>query len=150
MTHRITGRAANRGVGRQGARIAAVGAMGVAAAVLVVTPAFAKGGATLSAVPGTVKVGQSVHVKGQGDEDGLRYGKFCVQDRVGTHGAWHAVKCGRIVEFDGGGVAKADVKVKATHRGMLQFRGVLYIVDGPRGGHPTESQTAEIRTVQVH
>ncbi|WP_043267654.1 hypothetical protein [Streptomyces sp. CT34] len=149
MTHRVTGRAANRRVGRQGARIAAVGAMGVAAAVLAVTPAFAKGSATLSAVPGTVKVGQSVHVKGQGDSDGLRYGKLCVQDRVGTHGAWHAVKCGRIVEFDGGGVAKVDVKVKATHRGVLQFRGVLYGVDGPRGGHPTGERTTEVRTVHV-
>ncbi|MFJ9614959.1 hypothetical protein [Streptomyces noursei] len=108
----------------------------------------AKESATLSAVPGTVKLGQSVHVKGQGDSDGLRYGKFCVQDRVGTHGAWHTVTCGRIVEIDGA-EATADVKVKATHRGVLQFRGVLDGIDGPRGGHPTADQTTDIRTVHV-
>ncbi|KUN09326.1 hypothetical protein AQI95_05780 [Streptomyces yokosukanensis] len=134
--------------GRRGARLATVGALGVAAAVLAVTPAFAKGSATLSASPGTVKLGQKVHVKGQGDSDAVRYAKFCAQQRVGTHGAWHTVKCGRIVEIATGD-ARVDAMAKATHRGVLQFRGVLYGVDGPRGGHPHVDRTTDVKTVRV-
>ncbi|ANZ15288.1 membrane protein [Streptomyces noursei ATCC 11455] len=148
MTHRGDGRAANGMFGRRGARFAAVGAVGVAAAVLAVTPAFAKGSATLGVSPGTVKLGQSVHVKGQGDSDALQYAKFCAQERVGTHGAWHTVKCGRIVTM-GASEAKVDVRVKAGHRGVLQFRGVLYGVDGPRGGHPRVDITTQTKTVHV-
>ncbi|AJC54805.1 exported protein of unknown function [Streptomyces sp. 769] len=134
--------------GRRGARFAAVGAVGVAAAVLAVTPAFAKGSATLSVSPGTVKLGQGVYVKGQGDSDALQYAKFCAQERVGTHGAWHTVKCGRIVTV-GASEAKVDVRVKASHRGVLQFRGVLYGVDGPRGGHPSVDIITQTKTVHV-
>ncbi|MFJ5677670.1 hypothetical protein [Streptomyces sp. NPDC093097] len=138
-----------RGVfGRRGARVAAVGAMGAAVAVLAVTPAFAKGSATLSASPGTVKVGAVVHVTGHGDSDAIQYGKFCAEQRVGTKGAWHTVKCGPVVE-----VAAADAKVaasvKAAHRGVVQFRGVLYGVDGPKGGHPRADIHTAVKTVQV-
>ncbi|WEB39536.1 hypothetical protein MOV08_09820 [Streptomyces yunnanensis] len=148
MTHRGDGRAASGMFGRRGARFAAVGAVGVAAAVLAVTPAFAKGSATLSVSPGTVKLGQGVYVKGQGDSDALQYAKFCAQERVGTHGAWHTVKCGRIVTV-GASEAKVDVRVKAGHRGVLQFRGVLYGVDGPRGGHPSVDIITQTKTVHV-
>ncbi|MGD3108812.1 hypothetical protein [Streptomyces sp. YGL11-2] len=122
--------------------------MGVAAAVLAVTPAFAKGSATISVSPSTVKLGQSVHVKGQADSDAVMYGKFCAQDRVGTHGAWHTVKCGSIVEI-GAAEAKVDAKIKTTHRGVLQVRGVLYGLDGPHGGHPYADITTDVRTVHV-
>ncbi|SHN32779.1 hypothetical protein [Streptomyces yunnanensis] len=148
MTHRGDGRAAGRMFGRRGARFAAVGVVGVAAAVLAVTPAFAKGSATLRVSPGAVKLGQSVYVKGQGDSDALQYAKFCAQERVGTHGAWHTVKCGRVVTV-GASEAKVDVRVKAEHRGVLQFRGVLYGVDGPRGGHPRADITTQTKTVHV-
>ncbi|MFF2808289.1 hypothetical protein ACFVT2_14175 [Streptomyces sp. NPDC058000] len=143
------GRAARGIRGRRGvARFAAVGAMGAAVAVLAVTPAFAKGSATLSASPGTVKLGQAVHLTGHGDSDALRYAEFCAQQRVGTHGAWHTVKCGHFVNMDAG-EAKVDVKVKAAHRGVLQFRGVLFGVDGPHGGHPRADFTTSVRTVHV-
>ncbi|MYT29883.1 MULTISPECIES: hypothetical protein [unclassified Streptomyces] len=142
------GRAARGILGRRGGRLATVTAVGAAAAVLAVTPAFAKGSADLSVSPGTVKVGQTVHIKGQGDSDALQYGMFCAQQRVGTKGAWHTVKCGPIVDA-GSGEAKVDMKVKATHRGVLQFRGALYGVDGPRGGHPYLDRTTDTRTVHV-
>ncbi|MEU5303858.1 hypothetical protein ACH4YO_28065 [Streptomyces noursei] len=152
MTHQTkearNARATRGNLGRRGARLAAVGAMATAAAVLVVTPAFAKGSADLTASPNPVKVGQTVHVKGQGDSDGLRYGQFCAQQRVGTKGAWHTVKCGHIAEM-GGAEAKVDATVKATHKGALQFRGVLYGVDGPRGGHPYVDRTTDVKTVRV-
>ncbi|MFI1198296.1 hypothetical protein ACH4VR_02285 [Streptomyces sp. NPDC020883] len=142
------GRAARGILGRRGGRLVTVTAVGAAAAVLAVTPAFAKGSADLSASPGTVKVGQTVHVKGQGGSDALRYGVFCAQQRVGTKGAWHTVKCGHIADIDVVD-AKVDTKAKATHRGVLQFRGVLYGVDGPKGGHPSVDRTTDIRTVHV-
>ncbi|WP_438489660.1 hypothetical protein [Streptomyces sp. S186] len=142
------GRAARGILGRRGGRLATVTAVGAAAAVLAVTPAFAKGSADLSVSPGTVKVGQTVHVKGYGDSDGVQYGQFCAQQRVGTKGAWHTVKCGHIVEVAMAD-AKVDVKVKAAHRGVLQFRGALYSVDGPHGGHPTVDRTTDIKTVHV-
>ncbi|MER6046634.1 hypothetical protein ABT168_04045 [Streptomyces sp. NPDC001793] len=98
--------------------------------------------------PGTVKLGQNVYLKGQGDSDALQYAKFCAQERVGTHGAWHTVKCGRIVTM-GAGEAKVVMKVKVGHRGVLQFRGVLFGVGGPRGGHPRADITTQTTTVHV-
>ncbi|MFE7287360.1 hypothetical protein ACFU90_23435 [Streptomyces noursei] len=143
------GRAARGIFGRRGVgRFATVGAMGAAVAVLAVTPAFAKGSATLNASPGTVTVGQNVHLTGHGDSDALRYGEFCAQQRVGTSGAWHTVKCGKVVSMDGG-EATVDAKAKATHRGVLQFRGVLFGVDGPHGGHPQADFHTAVRTVHV-
>ncbi|MFI1200885.1 hypothetical protein ACH4VR_15795 [Streptomyces sp. NPDC020883] len=102
----------------------------------------------LSVSPGTVKLGQNVYLKGQGDGDALKYAKFRAQERVGTHGAWHTVKCGRVVTM-GAGEAKADMKVKAGHRGVLQFRGMLYGVDGPCGGHSRADITTRTKTVHV-
>ncbi|MFK0293303.1 hypothetical protein ACIQU6_22890 [Streptomyces sp. NPDC090442] len=141
-------RVARGTLGRRGGRIAAVGAMGAAAVVLAVTPAFAKGSATLNVSPGTVKVGGAVHVTGQGDSDALRYGQFCAEQRAGAHGAWKTVKCGKIVAIDGS-EAKVAVTVKAQKRGDLQFRGVLYGVDGPRGGHPYADMHTDVKTVHV-
>ncbi|MFB7629657.1 hypothetical protein ACFC0M_01710 [Streptomyces sp. NPDC056149] len=141
-------RVARGTLGRRGGRIAVVGAMGAAAVVLAVTPAFAKGSATLNVSPGTVKVGGTVHVTGQGDSDAIQYGKFCAEQRLGTHGAWHTIKCGKIVEI-AGAEAKVDVKVKAQKRGDLQFRGVLYGVDGPGGGHPSADFHTAVKTVRV-
>ncbi|KUL38809.1 hypothetical protein ADL22_16155 [Streptomyces sp. NRRL F-4489] len=133
---------------RRGARVAAVGAIGLAAALLAATPAFAKGSATFSASPGTVKHGATVHLKGAGDSDGIQYGMFCAQQRTGTSGAWHTVKCGRILEITGS-EATVDTKVKTSRPGTLQFRGVLYGVDGPHGGHPHADITTAPRTVHV-
>ncbi|MFI6931629.1 hypothetical protein [Streptomyces sp. NPDC050287] len=45
--------------------------------------------------------------------------------------------------------ATLDVKIKARHCGVLQFRGVLYGVDGPHGGHPYADITTPARTVHV-
>ena len=146
--NRGIGRAEKAGFRRRGARAAAVGALGAAAVVLAVTPAFAKGSAVLTASPDTVQVGHTVHVKGHGDSDAVRYAKFCAQERGGTHGAWHTVACGRIVEIAAKD-ATVDVKVTARRHGVMQFRGVLYGVDGPHGGHPHKDITTPARTVRV-
>ncbi|MCK7626025.1 hypothetical protein MUU72_23455 [Streptomyces sp. RS10V-4] len=146
-TPAATGAASGTGR-RRGARAAAVGAIGLAAAVLAVTPAFAKGSATFSASPGTVQHGALVHLKGQGDSDAIQYGMFCAQQRTGTSGAWHTVKCGKVVEV-AAQEAAVDVKVKAAKPGTLQFRGVLYGVDGPHGGHPVADIHTAARTVHV-
>ncbi|MFD7608682.1 hypothetical protein ACFWAN_51635 [Streptomyces mirabilis] len=147
--NRGIGRAGKAGFRRQGARAAAVGALGAAAIVLTVTPAFAKGSADLTASPGTVRVGHALHIKGHGDSDAVQYAKFCAQERAGTRGAWHTIACGRIVELAAKD-ATVNVKIKACHRGVLQFRGVLYDVDGPRGGHPYPDITTPARTIHVH
>ncbi|MFB7507103.1 hypothetical protein [Streptomyces broussonetiae] len=122
--------------------------MGAAVVMLAVTPAFAKGSVDLTASPGTVRVGHSIHITGHGDSDAVQYAKLCAQERAGTHGAWHTVACGRIVEIAAQD-AKVDAKTKAGHRGVVQFRGVLYGVDGPRGGHPHADITTSARTVHV-
>ena len=147
MDHGI-GRAGKAGLRRRVGRVAAVGALGAAGLVLAVTPAFAKGSADLTVSPSTVRVGQTVHVKGQGDSDAVQYAMFCAQERAGTHGAWHTVRCGSVVE-NAAKEATVDVKIKVGHRGVLQFRGVLYGVDGPRGGHPYQDITTSARTVHV-
>jgi hypothetical protein len=141
-------RAGKAGLRRQGARIVAAGALGAAALGLAVTPAFAKGSVDLTASPGTVSVGHTIHVKGHGDSDDEQYAKFCAQERTGTHGAWHNVACGRVVEVAAKD-ATVDVKIKATHRGVVQFRGVLYAVDGPHGGHPAADIHTSVRTVHI-
>ncbi|MEU8972806.1 hypothetical protein AB0D11_26640 [Streptomyces monashensis] len=146
--NRGTGSAGKSGFRRQGAKVVAVGALGAAAAVLAVTPAFAKGDVVLTASPGTVRAGHTVHVSGHGGSDAVRYAKLCAQERAGTRGAWHTVACGRIVEI-GGHDAKVDVNIKVTHRGVVQFRGVLYGVDGLRGGHPHADISTSARTVHV-
>ncbi|MFE9449993.1 hypothetical protein [Streptomyces sp. NPDC006739] len=143
----------NRGIGRSGirrtgARAAAVGALGTAAVVLAVTPAFAKGSVDLTASPGTVRVGHTVHVKGSGNSDAVWFAKFCAQERTGTRGAWHTVACGRVVDVTERD-AKVDARIEVRHRGVVQFRGVLYGVDGPRGGHPYADITTPARTVHV-
>ncbi|MFB8182382.1 hypothetical protein ACFC8N_41600 [Streptomyces sp. NPDC055966] len=146
--NRGIGSAGKTGFRRQGARVVAVGALGAATAVLAVTPAFAKGDVVLNASPGTVRAGHTVHVTGHGASDAVRFAKLCAQERTGTRGGWHTVACGRITEI-GGNDAKVDAKIKVTRRGVVQFRGVLYGVDGPRGGHPHADMSTPVRTVHV-
>ncbi|MDH6123196.1 hypothetical protein [Kitasatospora sp. GP82] len=133
---------------RSAARMAVVGALGVASLAVAVTPALAKGSAELKVSPGTVSLGHSIHLKGDAGDDGVPFGKLCAQERVGTHGAWHTVKCGPITYVNVRD-ARVDAQVKATHRGTLQFRGVLYGVDGLKGGHPYVARTTEVTSVHV-
>ncbi|MGK4582793.1 hypothetical protein [Kitasatospora sp. HPMI-4] len=135
------------GLKRGVTRAAAVGAMGMATVAVAVTPAVAKGSAELS-VPGKVSVGQVIHIKGRADDDGATDARLCVQERFGKSGAWRTVKCGRLTTLPLHD-ATVDVKIRAAHRGTLQFRGVLYGYDGVPGDRPFTDRTTEVKLVHV-
>lgn len=145
---RERGRTRKAGARRTSVRTGAVGALGVAVMLLTATSAFAKGSADLTVSPGTVRVGQTVHITGHGDSDSAGHARFCAQERTGTKGAWHNVGCGSIVDIQTKD-ATVDVRTKAGQRGVLEFRGVLFRVDGPNGGHPRQDFTSVTRTVHV-
>jgi hypothetical protein len=108
-----------------------------AALCLAVSPAEAKAGLTVSAVPVTSHghpTGQvAVTVAGGDDAAGLQ--RLCVQESAGA--AWRTLVCGRI-EFGNAGPVRA-VAVRSTTR-TDYFRGELWREvrrQNPRGGTQT-------------
>ncbi|MEU8974636.1 hypothetical protein AB0D11_36155 [Streptomyces monashensis] len=124
-------------------RFAVVGALGMASAALAVSPAFAKGDISVQATPHTVHAGHVVKVHGQGDDDAERYTTLVIQERSGKPGHWGHW---RVVKRSYNGDAR--MSVKATHRGDLQFRSVLYSTDS-RHRHPKTDRTSAPVTVHV-
>ncbi|MFI7103562.1 hypothetical protein ACIBK8_29955 [Streptomyces sp. NPDC050161] len=132
---------------RRSLRMATIGAMGATVVALAAAPAFAKGDIDLTVTPRTVAVGHTVKVTAGGDDDAAQYLRTCIQQRTGSHGAWHTVTCGKV--SGSWGDAKANASVKAAHRGALQFRAVLYGSDTLQAKHPVVERTSPVKTVTV-
>ncbi len=137
------------GIKRRATRLAVVGALGAILAVaLPAAPAFAKGGTEIRISQHMVRVGHMFGVRVSGSESGARsrYLRACVQGRTGYHGRWRNVKCGKVTAHR----ARVDARLTGRHRGTFQFRGVLYILSGPRDTHPKAGPVSPPQTVRVH
>ncbi|GAA1898217.1 hypothetical protein [Streptantibioticus ferralitis] len=124
-------------------RTAVVALAGFSAVGLAAGAASAKSDISLSAGPRTVHVGGQIHLKGTGDNDDFHIKRFCVQERTGHH-AWRDLKCTK-PGIGGGG--SLTLRVKATHRGTYQFRGVLF--EKSHGNRFEPGPTSAVRTVTV-
>ncbi|KOG85741.1 hypothetical protein [Streptomyces varsoviensis] len=137
------------GIHRRAVRLAVVGALGALLAVaLPAAPAFAKSGTEIRISQHMVRVGHMFGVRVSGSESGGRgrYLRACVQGRKGYHGRWRTVKCGKVTAHR----ARVDARLTARHRGMFQFRGVLYVLSGPHDKHPKPGPASPAQTVRVH
>ncbi|MET9144629.1 hypothetical protein [Streptomyces sp. NPDC004042] len=128
-------------------RVAVTGALGLASIALAAVPAHAKGEVDLTA-PRTAAVGKTITVSASGSDDAAVYQRICLEDRTGE-AAWHQVACGATVSRDAGAAARATARVKAAHRGGLQFRAVMYGLTSAHDKHPVRWRTSDVATVQV-
>ncbi|MFD7663196.1 hypothetical protein [Streptomyces sp. NPDC059788] len=133
------------GVRARGGRVAVIGALGLASVALAAAPAFAKGGAKITA-PHSAQAGKTFTVSAHGDDDASSYLRICLENRSGGK-AWHQVTCGAVAER--GTEAKAAARVKAAHRGTQQYRAVVYGLLSPGDRHPVRQRTTAPVTVNV-
>ncbi|MFC5909257.1 hypothetical protein [Streptacidiphilus monticola] len=129
---------------RRALRAAVVTAATASAFGLAAATAWAKADSSFTAGPHTVRLGATVHLAGQGDDDNSTYNRFCVQERFGA-GHWVTLRCSHGGYNAGGSV---DMRIRPSHRGQWQFRGVLTEASSPRDRHQTIIQAT--RTVTVH
>ncbi|MEU9118927.1 hypothetical protein AB0C96_03535 [Streptomyces sp. NPDC048506] len=128
-----------------GGRVAVIGALGVSSVTLAAVPAFAKGSVDITA-PHTAHTGKAFTVTAHGDDDAAVYLRICLEGRSGGQ-AWHQVTCGAVAAT--GTDAQATAHVKATHRGALQYRAVVYGLTSPNDRHPVRERTSGVATVDV-
>ncbi|BDM69787.1 hypothetical protein HEK616_32740 [Streptomyces nigrescens] len=126
------------GLKARGGRVAVVGALGLASVTLAAVPAFAKGSVDITA-PHTANVGKTFTVTAHGDDDAASYLQICLEGRSAGK-AWHRVTCGAVV--DTGTEAKATAHVKATQRGILEYRAIVYGLTSPNDHHPVRERTS--------
>ncbi|MFI0218070.1 hypothetical protein [Streptomyces lydicus] len=126
------------GMKSRGGRGAVIGALGLASVALAAGPAFAKGGVDITA-PHTAQVGKTFTVTAQGNDDAAGYLRICLERRSGGQ-AWHRVTCGAVV--DTGTDARATAHVKAAHRGVLEYRAVVYGLTSPNDSQPVRERTS--------
>ncbi|MFE1774248.1 hypothetical protein [Streptomyces sp. NPDC059008] len=129
----------------RGGRVAVIGALALASVTLAAVPAYAKGGVDITA-PRTAHVGKTFTVTAQGNDDAASYLRICLEGRNGGQ-AWQPVTCGAVVPT--GTDAQAAAHVKAVHRGVLQYRAVLYGLTSPNDGHPVRERASDLATVDV-
>ncbi|MFD8544582.1 hypothetical protein [Streptomyces sp. NPDC059649] len=133
------------GMMTRGGRAAVIGALGLASVTLAAAPAFAKGSVDITA-PHTAHAGKTFTVTAHGDDDAASYLRICLEGRSGRQ-AWHRVTCGAVV--DTGTEARATAHVKAAHRGVLEYRAVVYGLTSPNDRHPVRERTSGPATVHV-
>ncbi|MFH8411431.1 hypothetical protein ACH4FX_42750 [Streptomyces sp. NPDC018019] len=133
------------GMKTRGARVAVIGALGLASVALAAAPAFAKGGVEITA-PHTAPADMTYTVTAHGDDDASDYLRICLESRSGGQ-AWHQLTCGAVAER--GTEAKATAHVTAAHRGAQQYRAVVYGLLSPNDRHPVRQRTSGPATVNI-
>lgn len=133
------------GMRARGGRVAVIGALGLASVTLAAVPAFAKGSVDITA-PHTAHVGKTFTVAAHGDDDAASYLRICLEGRSRGQ-AWHRVTCGAVDAT--GADARATAHVKAAHRGVLEYRAIVYGLTSPNDRHPVRERTSGPATVHV-
>lgn len=133
------------GLTARGSRVAVIGALGLASVALAAAPAFAKGSADVTA-PHTAQVGKAFTVTAHGDDDASTYLRVCLENRSGGQ-AWRQLTCGAVVGT--GSDAQATAHVTAAHRGVQEYRAVVYGLSSPTDRHPIRQRTSAPATVDV-
>ncbi|MGD3111933.1 hypothetical protein [Streptomyces sp. YGL11-2] len=127
-------------------RFAVVAAVGVSTLALAVGSASAKSATDIAVSPHRAHVGAVLRVTGNGGSDDPVYQRLCIQDRVGRHGVWHEITCTHERYWDGGSLS---LRLRAAHRGTMQFRAVLFVRDNlrqrPQPGPESATVTVVIR-----
>ncbi|MBY8887097.1 hypothetical protein K7472_19920 [Streptomyces sp. PTM05] len=132
------------GLRTRGGRAAVIGALGLASLTLAAAPAFAKGGADITA-PHTAHVGKTITITAQGDDDSAGFlHQLCLEEN-GFGEGWHQENCSAAVKGD----AHVTAHGTSARRGNLEFRAVLYGLRNAHDQHPVHLHTSNVVTVRV-
>lgn len=133
------------GMRRTALRGMAVGTVAAATLGLGAAGAWAKSDISFTAGPHSVRHGAAVHLVGQGEDDNSTYNRFCVQERSGN-GGWVTLRCSSGGYNAGGSL---DFSVRPSHRGQVQFRGVITEAPSKASRHTSIHLASAIKRVLV-